>query len=706
MQNQIFKLIERQLGDKANQIDCKIIDKIDDKNVYEYYVENGKIVVAGDCGVSIAKALYEYLKKYCNVHISWCGSNVCLPDILPLPTQAFQVVISQKYRAMYNFCTYGYSMPFWNWDRWEKEIDYIAMNGINMPLVVVGSDSVWYYALIEFGLSKEQALNFLSNPTFFPWQAMTNIQSVFPNYDEKFMEKRLILGKKIIDRMVALGMTPIQQGYTGFVPNVFKEMFPKEKYVNTSKWARFPKTTQIIPTTPLFQKFGKVFLEKQKQLLGSYGFYATDPFHESKPPKKGEKFMREVSQSIVKLFDSFDKNATLVMQSWSLRPAIMLAIPKDKLLILDIDGRKRQIFDDFYGYDYVLGRLDNFGQKTYFHGNLQRTAQNEYAQLKSTTPNIVGTGLFMEGSLSNPLYYEALFDMQTSIFPLNKEDFLANYCKRRYGKFNQNIYNGLEILFDKVYVEPLHDSGHSSVICSLPLFNIQSSGNCDFIEKPYDPKYIKQALECFLLAKDDFSSTYCYEYDVADLTRQLVSNECIRLHKSFVTAYKSKDHDNYHKSKNSFINILQTLDSILQNYDEMSLYHWLQQAQDLGENTAQSDWLVQSAKVILTYWGPSKNPIIYDYSWREWGGLIKEFYLPRWQKFFDKLQERYQWKMILTERILPRKAKKIEWRATEFYNNLADWQVQWTKNNQVYSPPKKVSSTIDLTLNILHSLEE
>ena len=42
------------------------------------------------------------------------------------------------YRYFMNVCTFGYSYAFWTWDRWEREIDWMALNGINIPLAFVG----------------------------------------------------------------------------------------------------------------------------------------------------------------------------------------------------------------------------------------------------------------------------------------------------------------------------------------------------------------------------------------------------------------------------------------------------------------------------------------------------------------------------------------------------------------------------------------
>ena len=63
---------------------------------------------------------------------------------------------------MYNYCTFGYFIAFWDWERWEKEIDFFALNEINMPLAIVGIETVWYDTLKTVGFSSEDALYFLS----------------------------------------------------------------------------------------------------------------------------------------------------------------------------------------------------------------------------------------------------------------------------------------------------------------------------------------------------------------------------------------------------------------------------------------------------------------------------------------------------------------------------------------------------------------
>ena len=118
-----------------------------------------------------------------------------------------------------NYCTHSYSAAWWNWDRWEYEIDMMALNGINMPLAITGTESVWYATLIDLGFTDEEARDFLAGPAFLAWQLMTNLEHHGGPLPMSWIKSHEELGKKILERELAFGMKPIQQGYSGFVPN-------------------------------------------------------------------------------------------------------------------------------------------------------------------------------------------------------------------------------------------------------------------------------------------------------------------------------------------------------------------------------------------------------------------------------------------------------------------------------------------------------
>jgi alpha-N-acetylglucosaminidase len=35
------------------------------------------------------------------------------------------------------------SFVWWDWERWEKEVDWMALQGINLPLAFTGQEAIW-----------------------------------------------------------------------------------------------------------------------------------------------------------------------------------------------------------------------------------------------------------------------------------------------------------------------------------------------------------------------------------------------------------------------------------------------------------------------------------------------------------------------------------------------------------------------------------
>lgn len=48
-----------------------------------------------------------------------------------------------RFRYYQNVCTVSYSSVWWDWARWEREIDWMALNGINLPLAFTGQEALW-----------------------------------------------------------------------------------------------------------------------------------------------------------------------------------------------------------------------------------------------------------------------------------------------------------------------------------------------------------------------------------------------------------------------------------------------------------------------------------------------------------------------------------------------------------------------------------
>ena len=222
----VYDLIERVTPGYGKQF---VLEQIpagtDGQDVYEIGGKKGKVILRGNNPVSLATAYNQYLKYTCGAHVSWFGDQLNLPKKLPAPveSQKGMHVINGKYRVYMNYCTFSYTAPWWDWKRWERELDYMAMNSINMPLAPIGLEAVWYNTLMKYGFTDKEARACLAGPAHSAWQWMQNIQSYGGPLPLSWIQSHVELGQKVIKRQLEFGMQPIQQGFSGYVPREMRQ---------------------------------------------------------------------------------------------------------------------------------------------------------------------------------------------------------------------------------------------------------------------------------------------------------------------------------------------------------------------------------------------------------------------------------------------------------------------------------------------------
>lgn len=682
-----YDLIERVTPGYKSQFKLELIEPVDGQDVYQIAAEGGKIVLRGNNTVSLATAYNQYLKYTCNAHVSWFGNQLNLPSILPLPSKEIKNTINGKYRVYMNYCTVSYTASWWNWDRWQKELDYMAMNSINMPLSVVGLEAVWYNTLLKYNFTDEEARKFLAGPGHFAWQWMQNLQSYGGPLPESWIKSHAELGKKIIDRQLELGMQPIQQGFSGYVPRELKDKYPEAKIQLQPSWCGFTGAAQLDPTDPLFSTFGRDFLDEEKKLFGAHGVYAADPFHESRPPVDTPEYLSAVGHSIYKLFKDFDPSSIWAMQAWSLREPIVKAVPKDDLLILDLNGGKSTQANTCWGYPVVAGNLHNFGGRINLHGDLRLLASNQYASAKQKSPNVCGSGLFMESIEQNPVYYDLAFEMPLHAGKVDIEEWLGRYAERRYGGSSENARKAWMCLLEGPYRPGTNGTERSSIIAARPALNVKKSGPNAGLGIPYSPLLLIQAEGLLLKDADRLKDSSPYRFDIVDVQRQLMSNLGQAIHKKAAAAFVAKDKAAFTLHSTRFLEMLRDADILLRTRPEFNFDKWLTDARSWGTTDEEKDLLEKDATALVTIWGADGDPLIFDYSWREWTGLIDSYYLKRWEKFYAMLQEHLDAGKDYQEEGLPQTHGREAFRANDFYSRLGDWELEFvSKTNKARTP--------------------
>ncbi len=669
-------LIGRVTSKIRDAFDLEIIPAVEGKDVYELSSREGRIVLRGNNGISLASAYHHYLRDYLKVQYSLWGDQMTLPEELPPVPEDVRVVSRRQFRHFFNYCTFNYTATWWDWDQWQRMIDFLAMHGVNMPLSVVGVEGVWYHSLLEVGFTDEEARAFIAAPVYLSWQWMSNLEGTGGPIPKSWIDSHLDLGRRIMDRQLSLGMTPIVNGFSGHVPRSFKDKFPDARIDIKGKWAggSFQGAAQLDPTDPLFDRFGAIYLNNQIELLGTGHYYITDPFHEGAPPVEGDAYLKQVAERISALFTSVDPKAIWCMQSWSIRLPIVRSVEREKLLVMNYAKTKKLP----EGYWYTGGVATNFGGRTIMQGPLKQLAANRF--VADEDKHCVGFGFWAEGLSDNPVTCHLALDMNWAAGPIDLSGWLKGYARRRYGFSSDEVDQAWQLLVNEgPYMRGGY--GYSSMLAARPGLYPPKSGPNNSLAKTYfyDTKKLAEATGLLLGAADLGKASAGFRYDAADWTRQCLSNLVAYKQGAITRAFLAGDREALAEAGADFDELLTDIDEITSSVPQMHMGRWLADAEAWAENDRQRAYYRQYAATLVTIWGrdPGRRPSLYDYAWREWGGLIGTFYKRRWEIFTAELDGRLARGQTYEEAPHAFFVKRYAFRADDIHSKLADFEEAW-----------------------------
>jgi len=677
----VYSLITRLLPDYAGQFKITIIPQEKGKDVFEIESSDGKVVLRGSNGVSVASALNYYLKNFGHCDVSWNGSNLKLPARLPVVPQKIKKNTPYQYRYYLNYCTFNYSMSWWDWERWEKEIDWMALNGINMPLAITGQNSVWKRVYNSMGFTDRDLEGFFSGPAYFNWFWMGNLDGWGGPLPQSFMEKHEVLQKKILDRQRELGMTPILPAFTGHVPPAFKEKYPKANLKKTH-WSTFPDVYILDPDDPMFTEIGIRFLKEEIKTYGTDHLYTSDTFNENAPPTNDSTFLSAVSKKVYQSMAAADPEATWIMQGWLFHfhakfwqpqqiKALLNAVPDDKMIILDLWSENHPVWnrtEAYYGKPWIWCMLHNFGGNISMYGRMDEVASGPAAALKSPeSGKMAGIGLTPEAIEQNPVMYSLMLENVWNDTPIDIDTWLKDYARRRYGKQNADAWQAWKILKSTVYTGGIMNGGPESIITGRPTFAPNTGGTRP--HKNYRPKDLLPAWSHLIKASNDLQISEGFRYDLIDVTRQVLANYADTIQILFASAYKEGNDIAYQERKNEFLQIIEDMDTLLGTQKGFLLGEWLNSAKKLGDNAAEKALYEKNARNLITLWG-DRDARLHEYSCRQWNGMLKGFYKARWDQFFDYIDSC--------------RDNKKEPDLKMFEERMKDWEWKWVNGNEAY----------------------
>lgn len=386
--------------------------------------------------------------------IWWTGSR--LHELQTLPKVGKPVTRSAivPYRYYFNTVTFGYTTAFWNFEKWSLLLDWMALRGVNLPLAWVGYEAILVEVFQEVGLSNSEIAQFLTGPAFLPWNRFGNEQGAWGgDLPMQWVDDQFTLQKRLLPRMLELGMTPILPAFTGFVPPAMIAHYPNASIVNGSAWSGFPtaltRDSFLEPFDPLFAQMQKSFLSKQQKAYGNIShFYTLDQYNENDPFSGDLSYLANVTSGTFASLREADPEAIWVMQGWLFFSsqdfwtderveAYLGGVPgNDSMIVLDLYSEAQPQWNrtsSYFGKQWVWCELHDYGGNMGMEGNLPALTNGPLEALHSNGSSMVGMGLTMEGQEpGNEIVYDILLDQAWSSTPLGVPDYVQQWAARRY----------------------------------------------------------------------------------------------------------------------------------------------------------------------------------------------------------------------------------------------------------------------------------
>ena len=630
----------------------------------------------------------RYATEYGGLDIWWTGSRLAnLPDHLPSIRNPIRGKAIVPYRYHFNTVTFGYTTAFWSFNQWELLLDWLALRGVNLPLAWVGYERTLIDTFSDIGLSDPEIEAFLSGPAFHPWNRFGNIQGSWGGpLPGQWFDDQFALQKQIVNRMVELGMTPVLPSFTGFVPQALAVHYPNASIVTGSQWAGFPSSLTDVsflePFDPLFTTLQKSFISRQQAAYGNIShIYTLDQYNENDPFSGDTTYLRNVASNTFASLRAADPEAIWLMQGWlfferasfwtneRIEAYLGGVEGNDSMIILDLYSEAQPQWNrtqNYFGKQWVWCELHNFGSNMGMEGNLQELTNGPIAALNSPGNSMMGIGLTMEGQEGDEIVYDILLDQAWSPTPLDIPAFVRGWVSRRYQVTDlpEPAQKAWSILSTTVYNnrDPNSQATIKSVFELAPALTGLATGTGKhflYLESltrnliipglqghhltifSYDTNTtILPSLQFLVQAateNPDLLDVPEFRYDLVDISRQLLANRFLGGYLNLVDTFNSpSSSEAVLAAANPLIDLLNDLDSVLATNKNFLLSKWIRDARHWAHgNASYAAYLEYNARNQITLWGPDGE--INDYASKQWAGLVKGYYLPRWQSFIDYL---------------------------------------------------------------------
>lgn len=655
--------------------------------------EDGKVLIKGTTLSAITTGIGWYLQNIAHINISWNSLNektvsgAAYADLssIPVPTAEERHTSDAMYRYYLNTCVFGYSMTTWTWERWQQEIDWMALHGVNMPLQLVGLEEVWRKFLTmeeggkrKYGYTDAQAKAFVPGPAFIAWWAMNNLQGwggtakgtdVGANngnnswdgsggvQDDAWYARQKELAGKIVARQRALGMQPVLPGWSGMVPANFASISGYATRANGGWNGGFVRPLLLNVSNANYAEIAADYYACLHEVMGESQYYSMDPFHEG-----GGAGTMEDYEALYAAMEAAKPGSKWVIQQWQwsdTQEYSLTAVPAGRLVVLDLFADGNPAFDEYNGFapqDAVFSIIPNFGGRSGLMGRLTNLTDN-YFSYKAKYSTIKGIGAAPEAIEQTPVTYDLLFQLpwMNGVKP-DVADWVSNYSIARYGVENEEIQEAWSLLRQGVlnYGADAIQGPVEDVWAAIPNLTATPASTWGKTLNAAGGTYTKERRQMLidatykLLSQNEalnFTDGSIYEsnynYDLVEFGGAVLADYAYDLLLGIASAKTSAGNAyetdaTYIARRNAFLQLILDVDAFKGTNLNFRLGKWTQEARaaaqeaiDLGATEATADWYeYNNARTIISTWSsPDATTCLANFNARD----LNDYSYRSWQ---------------------------------------------------------------------------
>jgi|GEM_PF-34692 len=643
----VRKLALRRAPWLADHLMLTTLDKGAGKERFELSTRDGNVHLAATGANAAAEGLGWYLKYYCHRSMSHMGDNLSPVNPLPVISAPVQIQASADIRYALNYCTYNYSMSFYTWQDWERELDWMALNGVNTMLVANGAEAVWKGVLEKIGYTPKEIDDFITGPAYNAWWLMGNIQGWGGPMPATQIADREAMVQKMLARMRVLGIEPVMPAFFGMVPSTLKNK-TKDHIITQGNWGAFTRPDILDPTDTAFRRIADLFYaETQRRYGKDIHYFSGDPFHEGGITDGVD--LGKAGANIQGAMQRWYPGAVWVLQGWQQNPRteMLAGLDKSKVLVQELFGETTNNWEKRKAYEgtpFIWCMITNYGERPGLFGKLQRFANEPYRAAHGELGSYLkGVGIMPEGIDNNPVSFDFMLEMGWHQDAVNATEWIKEYTLYRYGKYNKDILDAWKLFLQTTYSSPegYQEGPPENILCARPALEIKSVSSWGTVKKRYDVAAYLQAVRLFARAAPLFKGSETYRIDLINFTRQALANAADTVHNRLVEAYRGKNEQAFSKTTGRFLEMAESAEQLLNMDPYYRLATYRQQALAAGNTPEEKKNNLHNALMLVTYWGENnrKEDYLHEYAYKEWAGMMSAFYKRRWEMYFAYLKD-------------------------------------------------------------------